>query len=110
MIAAPPLLGVAEPPLRVITWSAEFALLGVGFRALSDAGRPREWRLPRRDFPDDDIELVLDVIDPEDDARPRTELDREGLLLFEWYVTDLALFVMVLSWKSLRSLSVASLR
>ena len=94
----------------VITWSAELALLGVGLRAWSDAGRPREWRIPRRYLPDDDQELVLDVIDPEDDARPRIELDREGLLLFEWYVTDLALFIIVLSWKSLRSLSVASLR
>ena len=101
---------MAEPPVRVITRSAELALLGVGLRALSDAGRPREWRIPRRYLPDDDQDLVLDVIDPEDDARPRIELDREGLLLFEWYVTDPALFVVALSRQSLRSLSVASLR
>ena len=109
--AGSPFFDVKEPPSRVITRSAELARLGVGFRALSDAGRPRTGRLARRDLTDDDLELVLDAIeDPEDDARPRIERDREGVLLLEWYVTDLALLVKELSLKSLRSLSVTSLR
>ena len=89
---------------------AEFVLLGVGLRALSEAGRPREWRTPRRTLPDDDQVLVLEVLDPEEEARPRIELDRECLPLFEWYVTDLALFAVALSWQSLRSFSIANLR
>ena len=60
---------------------AEFVLLGVGLRALSEAGRPRERRTPQRP-PDDDREEALEVLDPEEEVRPRAELDRERLPLF----------------------------
>ena len=74
---------VVEPPSHVFTWHAELIRLGgVGFRALSDAGRPRGGGLARRDLTDDDLELVLDDIeDPEEFARPLIERDREDVLL-----------------------------
>ena len=94
--AGTPLVEVVEPPSHDFTWQAELLRLGgVGFRALSDAGRPRGGGLARRDLADDDLELVLDDIeDPEDFARPRIERDLEGDLLLGRYVTDLALFII----------------
>ena len=54
-------------------------LLGVGWRVLAEAGRPRTRCRLQRPLDDDDLEEVLEVRDPGEDERPRAELDREDL-------------------------------
>ena len=88
----------------------ELDLLGVGWRALAEAGRPR-MRLPlQRTLDDDDPEEVLEALEPMEDERPRGELDREDLDdlddAFTLYDTDLIFLVVLLVMQSLRSLSI----
>ena len=92
----------------------ELDLLGVGWRALAEAGRPRICCREQRPLDDDDLEEVLEARDPREDERPRGELDREDLDdledAFTLYDTDLIFLVVALVRQSLRSLSITIFR
>ena len=100
-------IGAAFPPIWVVACLLGLDLLGVGWRVLAEAGRPRERCTLQRPL-DDDREEALEVLDPGEDVRPRAELDREDL--FTLYETDLTLLAVAPSWQSLRSFSVINFR